>query len=99
MYRYLVLYRKNNGEIIYRARTTIPQHKTGEVTSMGWTVVDIRRLHKGRTYSNDEFDMILNRRATVTQVMQKITNLYLIDIFKFILIGMAIVYFITKLEN
>lgn len=99
MYRYIVVYRKSNGDIIYRARTSKPQYSTGQYTPMGWQVLDIKRLHKGRSLSYDEYDNLLNKKRTISSTLAKINTISLIDTFKIVLLIIAIVYFIVKLNK
>ena len=49
-------YEKANGQIIRRFRSTYPDYKIGDRTSMGWKVVDIRYLYKKKYYHKDEYD-------------------------------------------
>lgn len=98
MYNYLVLYRKNNGEIIYRARRTRPDYKIGELTSMGWKVLDIKLFHKGRALSNSEYNEILERRTNIYAMTHFLNRVDMINLLKYILLGVAILYFITKLH-
>lgn len=99
MYRYIVIYRKCNGDIIYRARISQPQYTTGQYTSMGWQVLDIKRLHKGRSLSYDEYDNILNKKRTISNILARINTITLTDTLKIVLLITAIVYFVVKLNK
>ena len=99
MYRYIVVYRKSNGDIIYRARTSNPQYTIGQYTSMGWQVLDIKRLHKGRSLSYEEYDVLLNKKRTISNTLAKINTITITDTLKIVLLIMAIVYFIVKLNK
>lgn len=59
-YGYMVIYQKNNNDLIYRANKTRPAYNIGDKTSMGWKVLDIQRLHNGKCYSMNEFDKKLS---------------------------------------
>ena len=59
-YGYMVIYQKNNNDLIYRANKTRPAYNIGDKTSMGWKVIDIQRLHNGKCYSMNEFDKKLS---------------------------------------
>lgn len=48
---YKVYYQKRNGEVIIRSRTTLPPQGIGEISSMGWKILDIKIYHQYRWYS------------------------------------------------
>lgn len=48
---YKVIYKKGNGEIIERERTTLPQAGIGKESSMGWLVLDIKINFQDKWYS------------------------------------------------
>ena len=48
---YKVIYQKTNGEIFERNRTTLPDTKIGDYSSMGWKVLDIKIYNQYRWYS------------------------------------------------
>ena len=60
--KYLALYERKNGEIIYRYRKSKPKYNIGSYTSMGWKLVDIRLLENGQAYSYSAYDSILDKR-------------------------------------
>lgn len=55
MKSYMVLYRKQNGELITRYRSTMLDYNKGERTSMGWIVEDIKYLWQGKYYSSEDY--------------------------------------------
>lgn len=59
---YLMIYKKRNGNIIYRTSKTKPTYEKGNITSMGWEVLDIQRIAKGRIMSCSEYDTLLYKR-------------------------------------
>lgn len=67
-YKFLVIYQKRSGEIIYRTLSSIPKYSKGDITSMGWKVLDIKNMYKGKTYTNYEY------RTHLSQI-SKIKNL------------------------
>ena len=95
-YRYMVIYKKYNGDLLYRANKNIPHYKIGQKTSMGWEVVDIKKMYKGKTYSINEFDNMLSRRFGYKVLINKITNIDYTTLFKLILIGVVLYIFIVK---
>lgn len=98
MYNYLVLYRKNNGDVIYRARRTKPHYKIGDKTSMGWKVLDIKLFHKGRAISDSEYNEVLERKANIYAMTHFLNRVDMINLLKYILLSVAILYFIMKLH-
>lgn len=61
--RYLVLYERTNGELLYRLRNSIPQYEIGSYTSMGWKVLDIRHLYKGKCLSLYDYSTAIQNRV------------------------------------
>ena len=60
MLYYLVVYRKNNNEIIYRVISTL-NCNIGEHNGYGWLVIDIQVFYKGRFYKLEEFDTLFDK--------------------------------------
>lgn len=56
-----ITYQKRNGEIIDRDISGMCLHKIGEETSMGWKVIDIKHMYKGKYYPSHEYDNLINR--------------------------------------
>ena len=52
---YKIIYQKGNGDIIERERMTLPTYKIGEITSMGWKIIDIYNGFQNKWYSSDEY--------------------------------------------
>lgn len=95
-YNYMVIYKKYNGELLYRANKNIPQYKIGQKTSMGWEVVDIKKMYKGKTYSISEFDNMLSRKYSYKLIINKIAHIDYTTLFKLLLIGVVLYIFIVK---
>lgn len=53
--RYMIIYQKHNGELLYRFNKNKPYYKKGDTTSMGWKVVDIRRMYKGNLLTLSDY--------------------------------------------
>ena len=53
--RHIITYQKNNGDLIYRERTSLPETKIGDTTSMGWKVIDIHYEYDGNFLHYAEF--------------------------------------------
>lgn len=80
---YLVLYEKNNGDMIYRYRKSKPQYEVGSITSMGWKLVDIRKLYNGSVISEYNYNELINKKL---MLMNYITKLDLKKIIEIIII-------------
>lgn len=75
-YGYMVIYQQRNGNLLYRACKTSPKYEVGQQTSMGWKVVDIKRLHNGKCYSRFEYNNKLRSKRRISDLFKYIdTNL------------------------
>lgn len=52
MYEYVIYYQKKDGTILERKRTTLPDNKVGEYTSMGWLIKDIKYCLDEKLYDS-----------------------------------------------
>lgn len=68
-YRFLVIYQKTSGEIIYRILRARPKYKKGDTTSMGWKVLDIKNMYKGNLYTNYEYRTHLSHEFRFRRVL------------------------------
>ena len=57
-----ITYQKKDGSIMQKIRNTMLPYKIGEITSMGWKVLNIEYEYEGNYYSNTEYNMLLNKR-------------------------------------
>lgn len=80
-YGYMIIYRKPNGEVIYRANSNYNACRVGDTNRFGWEVIDIRRLYKGKTYSAEDYNNLLSRKMKIQNLIRTISN---IDIKKLI---------------
>lgn len=71
-----MIYQKSNGTLIYRTSKTKPIYNIGQTTSMGWLVLDIKRLYKGKLLSSSEYDTLVMKHL---DLKNKTTLLYKID--------------------
>ena len=62
-YRFLVIYQKSSGELIYRTRTSRPNYKVGDRTSMGWKVIDIKNMYKGNILKSYDYREQIARKS------------------------------------
>ena len=95
-YGYMVIYKKYDGTLLYRANKNYPHYKKGDTTSMGWKVVDIQRLYNGKAYSMNEFDDLLKRKVKIKSALTIVNRLDYTTLFKLILIGVVLYIFFVK---
>lgn len=92
MYRYMIIYKKHNGTIRYSVTKNKPLYQQNDRTSMGWQVIDILRLHNGKTYTIHDFNMFSEFKYKVRLFMN---SLFKSDIIKLI----EIVFFLLIVKN
>lgn len=85
-YKYMVVYKKQDGNIIYRACRTKPKYNKGESTSMGWYVLDILHLYNGKALSYIEYDALLQRRLKIRNITKYIDISLIEKVFYLILL-------------
>lgn len=68
-YNYMIIYQKENGKMMYRAIKHKPTYKVGDITSMGWKVLDIKRLLDGKCYSRFEFNNKLRHKKKLVDIL------------------------------
>lgn len=56
-----ITYQKQNGCILKRLRTTELPYKIGEITSMGWKVLNIEYEYNNKFYSEYNYNKLLNK--------------------------------------
>lgn len=61
----LITYQKNNGNIIYRERKTPLQYKIGDITSMGWKVLNIEYKYNDKFYSKYEYNLLIKKNTQI----------------------------------
>lgn len=91
---YMVVYQKYNGDLIYRYNKIKPNYKKGDKTSMGWKVVDIQYMHKGKIMNYDRYSAVINFEYQIRRVFNILDK---IDVFKLILLILALYILIVKL--
>jgi len=87
--RYMIIYQKNNGDMLYRYNKNKPIYKKGDTTSMGWKVIDIRRMDNGNILSLSDYRIKNELRLKLSRFNYLINNL---DFFK--LIHLILIYII-----
>lgn len=87
MKEYLVYYKKGNGEIIQRNRSTLPEYKIGESTSMGWLVMDIKYVLNGNIYDTvKDYNLAIKKLYRFDHTKRNIRNAIRNNMWKFIFI-------------
>lgn len=90
-YKYMIVYKKQDGNIIYRACRTKPKYNKGESTSMGWYVVDILHLYNGKALSYIDYDALLQRRLKIRD-FAKYIDISLIEKVFYVILLMIILH-------
>lgn len=60
-----ITYQKNDGSIILKKRNTMLPYKIGEITSMGWKVLNIEYEYKNQYYPLHEYNMIIEKNKQI----------------------------------
>ena len=87
----MIVYKKQDGNIIYRACRTKPKYSKGESTSMGWYVVDILHLYNGKALSYIDYDALLQRRLKIRDITKYI-DISLIEKVFYVILLMIILH-------
>ena len=58
---YKIIYKKSNGEIIERTRSTLPIQSVGEYTSMNWLILDILHCYNKKYYTFSEYKQLMTK--------------------------------------
>lgn len=70
-----ITYQKDNGCIFQRYRTTPLPYKIGEITSMGWKVLNIEYLYKDKYYSEYKYHMLRHKETQAFMKKKQIKEL------------------------
>ena len=57
----LITYQKKNGVIFNRIRNTYTSYRVGDITSMGWKILDIKYKYKDKYYNYDEYSKLIDK--------------------------------------
>lgn len=71
---FLIIYKKRNGDILYRIRHSEPHTAIGKTTSMGWVVMDIKRMNNGKLYSTYDYSCLIEKRIAIRSAFTNIFN-------------------------
>lgn len=83
--KYIVIYQKHNGEMIYRYNKTKPIYNKGDKTSMGWKVIDIQRLHKGKVLSTSKYSAVIDFEYQIRHFYDLFNKIDMLKLFYLIL--------------
>lgn len=84
--RYMIIYQKNNGDMLYRYNKNKPIYKKGDTTSMGWKVIDIKRMDNGNILSLSDYREKVESRLKLNRLNYLINNLDFNKLIQLILI-------------
>ena len=56
-----ITYQKRDGSIMQRFRKTILPYKIGDITSMGWKVLNIEYEYNDKYYTYYEYNMLIHK--------------------------------------
>ena len=91
---YIILYQKHNGDMIYRYNKTRPYYNIGDKTSMGWKVIDIQRLCKGKVLTYNQYSIESDFKYQIRHFFDLLNK---IDIEKIILLILVLYTLFVKL--
>lgn len=92
---YIVIYQKHNGDMIYRYNKTKPIYNKGDKTSMGWKVIDIQRLHKGKVLSINKYSAKIDFEYQIRHFYDLFNK---IDMIKLLYLILALYIIFVKLK-
>lgn len=79
-----ITYQKKDGSIIKRHRNTEPPYKIGQITSMGWKLLDIEYEYKNNYYSAYQYNILLQKDKNIYLRKKKAKTLFLKEMKTFI---------------
>lgn len=74
MYSQIVIYKKPNGQILYRATTSIERREIGQKNNYGWEIVGIQKIKNGKCYSLNEYNTLLQQKQKWSRATRRITR-------------------------
>lgn len=86
-----ITYQKNNGNIIQRYRNTSLPYKIGDITSMGWKVLNIEYLYNNKYYPEFEYYSIMHNNKQKYIKKKQLKELYMKEFKTFMYYFIAIV--------
>lgn len=94
-----ITYQKKNGNIIHKFRNTPLPYGIGDITSMGWKVLNIEYEYKGEYYPGYKFDMIIrkNKQSFIRKKQMRELCINNLKTLLYYLIGLYIINLINIL--
>lgn len=71
-----ITYKKNDGNIIQRYRNTTLPYKIGDMTSMGWQVLNVEYEYKNKYYSEYKYNILIQNSKKLAVKKQQIYSLF-----------------------
>ena len=68
-YTHMIVYKKESGELTYRAVTRQPLFEKGYKNSYGWTVEEILRISNGCCYPVEKYNEKLKRKLNLYEFL------------------------------
>lgn len=89
-----ITYQKRDGTIMQKLRKTTLPYEIGDITSMGWKVLNIEYEYRGKYYDYFDYSMIIHKNKKRIVKKREIKKLCLIKAKSFL---NFIIYFILGL--
>lgn len=86
-----VTYQKNNGTVFKRYRYTTPSYKIGDITSMGWKVLNIEYEYNNKFYPEFEYYSIMHNNKQKYIKRKQTRELYISEFKKIMYYFIAVV--------
>ena len=71
-----VTYQKKDGSIIHRIRNTSLDYKIGDITSMGWKVLNIEYKYKDEFYSLYNYNIMMQKNKQLMLKKKQIVGTF-----------------------
>lgn len=86
-----ITYQKPNGCIFQRYRNTTLPYKIGEITSMGWKVLNIEYEYNNKYYSEFQYNMLMNKKKQALIKRKQTIELYTKEVKTFLYCIVAVI--------
>ena len=75
MFKKIIIYEKENGNVFLRFRSNIPEtYGQNNTTSMGWKVIDVLYEYEGNFYKKESYDRIIRGKQLKPKKPKKLLN-------------------------
>ena len=72
--RYMITYQKNNGQVFFRTRKTLSSLSIGDITSMGWLILDIHEEYEGNWLHHEDIRRFARQKAYKKPLKKRIVR-------------------------